>query len=50
MTAMLGFDFLVLDNEHGVIEQSTLVDMLRASQLRGVPAVVRCAMKEYELL
>lgn len=48
MTAMLGFDFLVLDNEHGVIEQSTLVDMVRASQLRGVPAVVRCAMKEYD--
>lgn len=48
MTAMMGFDFLVLDNEHGVIEQSTLVDMVRASQLRGVPAIVRCAMKEYD--
>lgn len=48
MTAMMGFDFLVLDNEHGVMEQSTLADMVRASQLRGVPAVVRCAMKEYD--
>lgn len=48
MTAMMGFDFLLLDNEHGVIEQSTLVDMVRASQCRGVPAVVRCTMKEYD--
>ena len=48
VTAMMGFDFLVLDNEHGVIEQSTLADMVRASQCRGVPAVVRCAMKEYD--
>lgn len=48
MTAMMGFDFLVLDNEHGVMEQSILVDMVRASQLRGVPAIVRCTMKEYD--
>ena len=48
VTALMGFDFLLLDNEHGVIEQSTLADMVRASQLRGVPAVVRCTMKEYD--
>lgn len=48
VTAMMGFDFLLLDNEHGVIEQSTLVDMVRASQMRGVPAVIRCTMKEYD--
>lgn len=48
MTAMIGFDFILIDNEHGVMEQSTLVDMVRASQLRGVPAVVRCTMKEYD--
>jgi len=48
MVAMMGFDFLLLDNEHGVIEQSTLCDMVRASQCRGVPAVVRCTMAEYD--
>lgn len=37
VTALMGFDFLLLDNEHGVIEQSTLADMVRASQLRGYP-------------
>ena len=32
VTALMGFDFLLLDNEHGVIEQSTLADMVRANQ------------------
>ena len=44
----MGFDFLVIDNEHGVMEQNTLVDMVRASQLRNVPAMVRVTMKEYD--
>lgn len=48
MTAMMGFDFLVIDNEHGVMEQSTMVDMVRASQLHGVPAMIRVTMKEYD--
>ncbi len=48
LTAMIGFDFLVIDNEHGVMEQSTLADMVRASQLRNVPAIVRVTMKEYD--
>lgn len=47
-TAMLGFDFLLLDNEHGVMEQSTLADMVRASQCAGVPAVIRCTEKSYD--
>ena len=33
VTALMGFDFLLLDNEHGVIEQSTLADMVRASSI-----------------
>lgn len=48
LTAMIGFDFILIDNEHGVMEQSTLVDMVRASQLHDVPALVRCTMKEYD--
>ena len=34
-TAALGFDFLLIDNEHGVMEQSVLADMVRASQCTG---------------
>lgn len=47
-TAMLGFDFVLIDNEHGVMEQSTIADMVRASQCAGVPAVVRCTEKSYD--
>lgn len=47
-TAMLGFDFLLIDNEHGVMEQSVLADMVRASQCAGVPAVIRCTEKSYD--
>lgn len=47
-TAMMGFDFLLIDNEHGVMEQSTLADMVRASQCAGVPAVIRCTEKSYD--
>ena len=47
-TARMGFDFLLLDNEHGVMEQSTLADMVRASQCAGVPAVIRCTEKSYD--
>lgn len=47
-TARLGFDFVLIDNEHGVMEQSTLADMVRASQCVGVPAVVRCTEKSYD--
>lgn len=47
-TAMLGFDFLLIDNEHGVMEQSTLADMVRASQNADVPAVIRCTEKSYD--
>lgn len=41
-TAKLGFDFILVDNEHGVMEQSTVVNMVRAAQCQGVPALVRC--------
>lgn len=47
-TAALGFDFLVIDNEHGIMTHNTLADMVRASQGLGVPAVVRCTANEYE--
>lgn len=47
-TAALGFDFLLIDNEHGVMEQPVLADMVRASQCAGVPAVIRCTEKSYD--
>lgn len=47
-TALLGFDFTLIDNEHGVMGQNVVEDMVRASQGVGVPAVVRVANNSYE--
>ena len=41
-TALLGFDFVVIDNEHGILNQSTISDMVRAAHCHGIPAIVRC--------
>lgn len=41
-TAKLGFDYIIIDNEHGILDHSTISDMVRASQCWGVPAIVRC--------
>lgn len=47
-TALLGFDFIVIDNEHGILNQATISDMVRAAQCRGVPAIVRCTYDNKE--
>ena len=39
--ASIGFDFLVLDNEHTPMDNVVIEDMVRASQYAGVPAIVR---------
>jgi 4-hydroxy-2-oxoheptanedioate aldolase len=40
-TAHLGFDFTLLDAEHGAMDTVSIEDMVRASQCAGVPAMVR---------
>lgn len=40
-TAQLGFDFTLLDAEHGAMDTVSIEDMIRASQCAGVPAMVR---------
>lgn len=47
-TASLGFDFTLIDTEHGNIDQSTVEDMIRASQMLGVPSIVRVTTNNYE--
>ena len=37
VTALMGFDFLLLDNEHGVIEQSTLAEWCGPPSCGGYP-------------
>ena len=42
MCAYAGFDFVVIDNEHGCSGLETTENMLRAARATGVLAVVRC--------
>lgn len=42
MCAYAGFDFVIVDNEHGSADLQTTEHMLRAARAAGVPAVVRC--------
>ncbi|HZG56236.1 HpcH/HpaI aldolase family protein [Paenibacillus sp.] len=39
--ASMGFDFILIDNEHGAIDQGIQEDMIRAAHCAGVPAVAR---------
>jgi len=42
MCAFAGFDFVLLDNEHGSAGLETTEHMLRAARAGGIPTVVRC--------
>ena len=42
MCAFAGFDFVVLDNEHGIADLQTTEHMLRAGRASGIPMAVRC--------
>ena len=42
MCAYAGFDFVIIDNEHGSADLETTENMLRAARASGIPAVVRC--------
>ena len=42
MMAFAGFDFVLIDNEHGGAGFETTEHLLRAARASGLPAVVRC--------
>lgn len=42
MCGYAGFDFIVLDNEHGSADLQTTEHMLRAARASAIPAIVRC--------
>jgi 4-hydroxy-2-oxoheptanedioate aldolase len=42
MCAYAGFDFVVLDNEHGIADLEVTENMLRAGRASGIPVAVRC--------
>ena len=42
MCAYAGFDFVIIDNEHGCADLETTEHMLRAARASGIATVVRC--------
>lgn len=50
VAGLAGFDFIIIDNEHGEIPVEGTVDMIRAAQLAGVPAIVRVYEGNPELI
>ena len=46
LVALQGFDFLVLDGEHGTMEPRDCENLVRATDVRAVPALVRVPANE----
>jgi 2-dehydro-3-deoxyglucarate aldolase/4-hydroxy-2-oxoheptanedioate aldolase len=46
----VGFDFLMLDMEHGAFDLETAAEIIRAARLAGIPPLVRVAGPQYELI
>jgi 4-hydroxy-2-oxoheptanedioate aldolase len=46
MCAYAGFDFILIDNEHGSAGHDTTEHMLRAARASGIPPVVRCLRQD----
>ncbi len=42
MCAFAGFDFVIIDNEHGSADLQMTEHLLRAARASGIPALVRC--------
>lgn len=48
--ARAGFDYLLLDMQHGSVDRDTLVSMLRALDITGTPSLVRVPWNRPELV
>ena len=46
----VGFDFLMLDMEHGAYTLETAAEIIRVARLTGIPPLVRVAGPQYELI
>jgi 4-hydroxy-2-oxoheptanedioate aldolase len=45
-TAEIGFDFTLIDNEHGLMNDETLENMVRGSQAADCPSIVRIPLNQ----
>lgn len=50
IAGLAGFDFVIIDNEHGEIPVEGTLDLIRAAKLTGIPAIVRVYEGNPELI
>ncbi|MGE4283486.1 MAG: HpcH/HpaI aldolase/citrate lyase family protein [Clostridia bacterium] len=50
MLQVCGFDFFVIDGEHGYFDDSRMAAMLLTAKLAGIPAIVRVARPQREII
>ena len=50
MLQVCGFDFFVLDMEHGYCDNSRVAGMLLTAKMAGIPAIVRAARPQREIV
>ncbi|GGJ05544.1 HpcH/HpaI aldolase family protein [Neoroseomonas lacus] len=51
MIGYAGFDYVIIDAEHGTISPETMVHMIRAADVAGIPALVRVpSASEFHIL
>ncbi|NLV59768.1 MAG: hypothetical protein GXY67_13545 [Clostridiales bacterium] len=50
MLQVCGFDFFVLDMEHGYCDDSRIAAMLLVAKMAGIPAIVRAARPQREII
>lgn len=50
IAGLAGFDFAIIDNEHGEISLEGTVDLIRAAKLANIPAIVRVYEGNPELI
>lgn len=50
IAGLAGFDFVIIDCEHGPLDMLTAEDMIRAAKLRGISPVIRVSANEEVLI
>ena len=50
MLAVAGFDFVLMDGEHGTLDPRDLADMVRATELRGATPLARVTTNRPEII
>lgn len=48
--AQMGFDFTCIDNEHGIMDNMVMENMIRGSQCAGVPSIIRTPVNRSEYI